>query len=334
MIYKDEATSFIKNIVIKILVAGVCIQISRFLTAAILDVSTIATAAVGTIPSHVITLNTDLTKAITHITKQIEAENGEINRQITRTIDLTETSAKKVEYSTQPINSTLSISGVIDLLTPNANSFAGPLVYLGINMLNESQLPNMDMTQPLSSLIKILFSGIEIILYSLAMILLCVIAFMRIVYLRLFIILSPIIILLYCISAVGKQKLKEIDGITDALKQKGFSVQGFLNLAFKPVIICLALSLALIFSGLMRPLIDQHSDSLESNGVTVTSKEELTNNAQGEGGKTYTTTLDTNMVNVAIRGVNKTLQELLLSIITLVLMWFIIKIAIAQKTGI
>ncbi|GHV23790.1 hypothetical protein FACS1894176_03680 [Bacteroidia bacterium] len=64
------------------------------------------------------------------------------------------------------------------------------------------------------------------------------------------------------------------------------------------------------------------------------STEERNDNATGEKGKTYQTTMDTSTLSVIINGTNKTLQSILLSIITLVFMRFIIKIAIASKTGI
>ncbi|GHV25370.1 hypothetical protein FACS1894176_03690 [Bacteroidia bacterium] len=95
------------------------------------------------------------------------------------------------------------------------------------------------------------------------MILLCVIAFIRIFYLWIFIILSPIIILFYCLSSIGKEKIKEIEGIAKALKDKGFDISGFIHLAFKPVLVSLGLSLALIFLVLMNGLIKKHQEILE-----------------------------------------------------------------------
>ena len=51
-----------KDIIMKILVAGIGIQSSRFLVAATLDVSTIAMAAVGAFPAQLMTVNTDFSE--------------------------------------------------------------------------------------------------------------------------------------------------------------------------------------------------------------------------------------------------------------------------------
>jgi hypothetical protein len=50
----------IKNIVVKILVAGIAIQSSRFLVAATLDISTIAVSAVGAFPAQMTAENVTL----------------------------------------------------------------------------------------------------------------------------------------------------------------------------------------------------------------------------------------------------------------------------------
>jgi hypothetical protein len=54
MFYQEEAANVIKGIVVNILIAGIAIQASRFIVAATLDISTIATAAVGALPAQLI----------------------------------------------------------------------------------------------------------------------------------------------------------------------------------------------------------------------------------------------------------------------------------------
>lgn len=54
----------IKDIITKTLVAGILIQASRFLVGALVDISTIATSAVGAFPSSFLHSSTDLQKYI------------------------------------------------------------------------------------------------------------------------------------------------------------------------------------------------------------------------------------------------------------------------------
>ena len=54
----------IKDIITKTLVAGILIQASRFLVGALVDISTIATSAVGSFPSSFLHSSTDLQKYI------------------------------------------------------------------------------------------------------------------------------------------------------------------------------------------------------------------------------------------------------------------------------
>jgi hypothetical protein len=54
----------VKSIIIKTLIAGILIQASRFLVGALVDLSTIATAAVGSFPSQFLHTNNTLNKSI------------------------------------------------------------------------------------------------------------------------------------------------------------------------------------------------------------------------------------------------------------------------------
>jgi hypothetical protein len=60
LIGQEEAPNVIKNIVVKILVAGVAIQSSRFIIAATLDLSTILVSAVGAFPSQLTANNAQI----------------------------------------------------------------------------------------------------------------------------------------------------------------------------------------------------------------------------------------------------------------------------------
>jgi hypothetical protein len=179
-------------------------------------------------------------------------------------------------------------------------------------------------------LIKLIFEGLGIILYSLAMIFLSIIAFMRILYLRMFIVLSPLVILLFCLTSIGKNDaMKEIEGISKTMKEKGFDGTGFIKLAFKPVIVTLGISMAFLISLLMKVVIETQQQSFEVAGTTIQSSEEKNTDP-----KTYHTSVENGVFQVVITGLNKTFGQLLLSFVTLVMMGFIIKIAITSGSGI
>jgi hypothetical protein len=54
----------IKNIILRLLIAGIGIQASWFLVAATLDLSTIGVAAVGSLPAQIITTNPNFADSI------------------------------------------------------------------------------------------------------------------------------------------------------------------------------------------------------------------------------------------------------------------------------
>ncbi|MDR0369301.1 MAG: hypothetical protein LBH96_01880 [Candidatus Peribacteria bacterium] len=58
LFFQEEVAAMLKNILLKILVAGVGIQASWFIVAATLDISTIATSAVGSLPAQLIHTDT------------------------------------------------------------------------------------------------------------------------------------------------------------------------------------------------------------------------------------------------------------------------------------
>ena len=103
---------------------------------------------------------------------------------------------------------------------PSANSLAGPLIFLGISIFDSFAPQNGDYTGSATELLATtLINGVGIALYAIAMIMLCIIAFLRILYLWVFIALSPILILLYCFEHVGKEH-DFLRSITSSIKEK------------------------------------------------------------------------------------------------------------------
>ena len=211
-----------KGIVVKILVAGIAIQSSRFLTAATIDISTIATAAVGAMPSQIIGSNGDIYLKFKQSTffKELETSNEMITskREITLFPEPDKASDEYIYVRKKTIATTgIPEKNLIDSLLPNQNHLAGPLIFIGMGILELNQDITIDINHPIASLLKLIFSGIEIVVYSIAMIFLCIVAFMRVIYLWLFIILSPLLALLSCLKYIGKTEQIDTSKMTDKI---------------------------------------------------------------------------------------------------------------------
>lgn len=77
------------------------------------------------------------------------------------------------------------------------------------------QTLDLTVEDPSTLIASVLINGGGIALYAIAMILLCIIAFMRILYLWIFIALSPLLVLLFCFKHLGKKaNLKFLDDFT------------------------------------------------------------------------------------------------------------------------
>ncbi|MDR2189991.1 MAG: hypothetical protein LBP53_02090 [Candidatus Peribacteria bacterium] len=66
---------------------------------------------------------------------------------------------------------------------------------------------------------KVIVDGLGILLYAIAMVLFCMIAFIRLLYLWVFIIASPLLLLMFCLENVGKEKISRLENIIKELKE-------------------------------------------------------------------------------------------------------------------
>lgn len=339
LFFQEEVGAMLKNILLKILVAGICIQASWFIVAATLDISTIATAAVGSIPAQLINEDVNISEGIRktgkiwELIKSSENIGGDLNKELK--IDLfPKEGGKRIKNEFVTINTTYTEDNLIDSLTPNANSLAGPLIFLGVSILDTQKVDSIDMTSPGKSLINVIISSGGTIIYTVAMILLAIVAFLRIIYLWAFIVLSPIIILLFCLKEVGSWKIKGVDGISKGLEDSGLSVKTFLNLAFKPVIITIGISLALIFTVLMKSILTQQEQSgFEIAPGNYISSRTLPTTSENDN-QEKSISFDSATLQITVKGIGKSFGDIILTIITLVFMRIIIKTTITNKIGI
>ncbi|MDR0860659.1 MAG: hypothetical protein LBO09_06935 [Candidatus Peribacteria bacterium] len=156
MFGKEEATGVLKNIVVKILVAGIAIQSSWFIIAAILDVSTIATSAIGAIPSQVLAGDPKIENAIEN--SLIAWKKDTTDKNYTKKLVITgfpnndkaneNAPIEMVKMDWVPINTSVSNKEMIDMIMPNAENLVGPLVFMGTSILDSVEpIPAIDFTQ-------------------------------------------------------------------------------------------------------------------------------------------------------------------------------------------
>jgi len=217
----------IKDIIIKTLVAGILIQASRFLVWAVVDISTIAVSAVGAFPSSFlksdIALQTNIKDSLkkTPTRYLIDINTGSI----------------------QPIDTTyVDRSDTWDEILPTYNSVSWPLIYLWMSVFKfQNYLDTQGSTSGESLTISFLLRFVLIFFYTLWLALLFIANIIRVVFLRIFIIGSPFIILF----TLFKDKLWVKEGGKWMMGYLNFEVM--LDMIFKPVIFVAGFSLILIF---------------------------------------------------------------------------------------
>ena len=212
---------------------------------------------------------------------------------------------------------------------PKADSIDWPLYYLWFAILETDNVPSFKKLNEAtedgmkSTLFNLLISGWTTIVYALEMVVLCVVAFLRLLYMWMFIVLSPLAILLFCMKKSWTE-IKGLKNITDTINIKSFLVN-----AFKPTIIVLWIWLALMFATLMRWVITDSAgvkDKVSIWWIEFSTNQDANNNTEDKPG--YQTQISRAGFSVTLKHVWKTFMELILSIITVILVYLIIKIAV------
>lgn len=214
----------IKELITKTLLAGILIQASRFLVAALVDVSTIAVSAVGSFPSSFLRtdakLQTQINHSLTTTPKRFLIDIG--------------------SDGTMKAIDTGAVTSNWEEILPTYNSVSGPLMYLWFSVFKFQNYMNNEWSNWAATLtISFLLRVILIVFYTIWLALLFIANIIRVVFLRVFIIGAPFMILL----SIFKSKLWWDSGgwIT---KYLNFEVM--IDMIFKPVIFVAWFSLILI----------------------------------------------------------------------------------------
>lgn len=332
LIWKEDVTKKIKDMILWILIAWIWIQASWFLTAAVIDLSTITLVAAWSFPSQVISKNTEAQDWFKKsLDNYLNSTKKEASEDSWRLFVLFPTNAKSSSFiETYPIKLTWSLleepDKLFDGILPSADNVSWPLYYIGFSILNSNVLPSVwkDDDSWKATILNIVLQGWTTIVYSIEMLILLIFSVMRVIYIWIFIILSPLVILLWSIQKGSWWKSKAMDSGFLGSVTKHINFPSFFLNVFKPTIIVLLMWLTVIFVSLMnKVIIDNIDRNVDIGWVKIVSHKDDWSNINWE---TYTTTLDSDLLHFGLIRASQTLMWLLLSIITVILVYVIIKV--------
>ena len=329
---KNDITKKLKDVILRLLIAWVWIQTSRFFTAAVIDVSTVTLTAAGSFPAQILDDFTYTEEAVRDSMAQFVWKEYTLFPKDSKATSLFATYKIEVEEKTP--------DEMIDALIPDENDVAWPLYFIWFSLLKTYKINSINTSSIKwlkASILNLVINWWATVVYMFEMILLCVIALIRIIYLRMFIVLSPIAILLQCIEKAAEKswdkKIFEswlIKWLRKHIKLKTF----FINV-FKPTIIVLCFWVALIFVAQMNKVVlDYTWQKLNLGWVELSSKKDAMSNINwNEWDQTYTTVIDSNLLHFVGLHAWKTMLEFILSIITIIIVYIIINVGIKMWNG-
>ena len=321
--WKESITQKLKDNILWLLIAWVWIQASWFLVSVVLDVSTITLSAAGSFPSQVISGSPYIEWALE---KSIDAVFDSKWKEISL-FSQNSRSSSFIETREIDLDKPADKEWMVDSLLPKANDVSWPLYFIWFSILETNKITSInssDTNSLKSTIIKLILQWWTTILFSVEMLMLCIFALIRIVYLWMFIVLSPFAVLLWSMEKIWQK----IWFLTDLVKELKFSTF-FINV-FKPTIIVLWFWVAVIFVALMNNVIlDYEKKPFDIQWAVIASTENINSNANGsEWDKTYTTTLDNDFLHFTLANTSKTLLAIILSIVTVIMVYLIIKVAV------
>ena len=331
---KEDVLKNLKSVLLRILVAWVWIQASWFLTSLFIDLSTITLAAVGSFPSQILSENAAVSDGIRKSMWDFFAGNGtevavgKIHNLFPK--DASANSFTKTEW--HPVTTNITEENFIDNLMPNKDDVSGPLYFLWFQILKVNQINSFGSWEKNSlkkTIINLVVQWWTTIVYSIEMGVLCVISLMRVLYLWMFIVLSPFAILLACIQKAWEKDLMKKGFVADLIKQ--INLKTFIAKVFQPAIIVLWFSLSMIFVTLISGVVNKDStwsmDNFNVWWVSISTREDSESSIHSDD-KTYTTKVEWNLLKFSVSHLWKWILDLMMSIITVILVYGIINLSI------
>lgn len=334
LILKDKIFDKLKKTLLYMLIAWIAIQASWFICSVVIDVSTITLVAAWSLPAQIISTNDKVEVGIFKWMKdQLDPSLSQAVKWIIYNFSPINARASKfIEVDYELLNRSMKRKELLDEILPRYDSVSWPLYYLWFTILKTTNLISIDWSDEkwfMATIFNTLLQWGTTIVYSLEMLVLFIASVMRVVYIRIFIVLSPLVILLRCISQI--QNNKKWDWLLSGF-YKNFNIKSFIINAFKPTIIVIWFWLSLVFVSLMNWIIESSANSkFDMDDIHISStKDSGSNITWDEWDQTYTTTIDTNILQVSLRHAWKTILEMILSIITVFLVYYIVSIAVTM----
>ena len=322
----------IKDKLVWLLIAWVWIQSSWFLTAAVVDLSTITLATAGAFPATIISDQEKVMDSVAgSLNKFLKNNNSkssidDFNERLNFWLFSPDMWASSfIRIKTENLDKPVTKEQILDELLPNSESLSGPLYYLWFSILNTTQVNSATTASEnwwMATIFNTILQWGTTIIYCLEMLVLFILAFMRVLYMWLFIVLSPMVVLLWCIGQGGGLG-KKLEWLTKHVNFSSF----FWN-AFKPTLIALGIWLSMIFVSMMSTMINNNSIWFDMKWMTTYDYPDGKSANWNYWDQKYTTVMDSDMMELSIKNVWKTTSNFILAIVTLILVYLIIKIAV------
>ena len=322
------------SIIKDLLKSGVVIQLSWFAIMVLVDISTVLFALVSSFPSQVIGSDAVFSQALNTVIEsscpdKIISDNAQPQgnvlckwqKQIIRF--MADAGWSKLKNSTEAgiINVEMREDGgltkdqLFDTLLPSQDSLSWPLMFIGFEIFKTAQLSDYSNVQWISDMEKdfkqifqiVLHSGM-MILYTLSLLVLMVVLIARVLYLWIFIAISPIVVLLNYLIKPKKQLTNDIFR----------DINKMIKLIFWPVFYALYISLMIIMLVIF-------NWALKFNMMNYESPIQITDSQLK---------FDNDLISVSMEGGTMRLYDLLLGAIALFLMRNLVQLAIKEETGI
>lgn len=304
-----------KDTVISTLIAWILIQMSWFLIAVLVDLSTIGTAAVWALPSQFMVGDTNfqgnLTRLIWSVENKIE-------------IDLSNTWNIVDIVRTWDLVSQDDVNKLLDTILPSSNSMVWPFIFLWASVFNLYDLTDSSknlswVTDRWDLFLSLWINWFVLFIFSLTLALIFIFNLFRIITLWVVIPLSPFIVMLFAFSRGWKSTLK-----IEWFLWEITSIKNIIKLIFMPVYMTLVLSIILIVMVLVRTLVKSNNwtlDLTEHNNITIESRKE---------DNLYNSSLDVaNIANINMR-LKDSIVDILVYFICLILMVILVKSCVSK----
>lgn len=322
------------SIIKDLLKSGIVIQLSWFAIMVLVDISTVLFALVSSFPSQVIGSDAVFSQALNTVIEsscpdKIISDNAQPQgnvlckwqKQIIRF--MADAGWSKLKNSTEAgiINVEMREGGgltkdqLFDTLLPSQDSLSWPLMFIGFEIFKTAQLSDYSNVQWISDMEKdfkqifqiVLHSGM-MILYTLSLLVLMVVLIARVLYLWIFIAISPIVVLLNYLIKPKKQLTNDVFR----------DINKMIKLIFWPVFYALYISLMIIMLVIF-------NWALKFNMMNYESPVQITDSQLK---------FDNDLISVSMEGGTMRLYDLLLGAIALFLMRNLVQLAIKEETGI